>query len=163
VTKGGARVEVTLDGGVDVMAGAAALFRPSTRPVKTGGPDAMDRWTVVSYKLHDRLSEETPCFEATIALDGKKVIAASNRGTGGPDDFHALPGAPAGAVATLEADAKAWAGRFDAMAGDKAYREDASSWIDWSVNKKPFGVLAKDYFDEYNRMYDETTSPPGPQ
>jgi hypothetical protein len=159
VSKGGSgRIEVVEDGGIVVHRGPVAAFRPSSHPLNTGGPDEMDRWSVVSYKLHERMSQETPCFEAVIALNGKKVIAATNEGSGGPDLFHGLPGASNDVVERLEADAKAWAIRFDEKAADRRYSEDASSWIDWEVNKKPYGVPAKDYFDDHNRALEAMSS-----
>jgi hypothetical protein len=160
VTKAGTRTQVMQDGGVVLHSGSAAAFRPSTHPLKVGGPDDMDCWSVASYKLHERMSEETPCFEAVIVLDGRKVIAASNRGTGGSDEFHALPGAPNRVLDRFEAEAKAWAKRFDDKADDHKYSEDASSWLDWEVNKKPYGVPAKDYFDDRNRSFEEMMSQP---
>lgn len=159
VSKAGSdRVEVTEDGGIVIHSGPVSSFRPSTHPLKTGGPDEMDRWSVVSYKLKERLSRETPCFEAVIALNGKKVIAASNRGTGGSDDFNPLHAAPAKIIDMFEADAKAWAGRFDETASEGGYRQDASDWLDWSVNKKGFGVTAADYFSKVDDSSDEMKS-----
>lgn len=34
------------------------------------------------------LSEETPCFTATVYIDGKKAGEVSNRGQGGCNDYH---------------------------------------------------------------------------
>lgn len=34
------------------------------------------------------LSEETPCFTATVYIDGKKAGVVSNHGTGGPNNYH---------------------------------------------------------------------------
>lgn len=151
-------IDVTEDGGIVIHSGPMLSFRPSKHPLKTGGPDEMDCWSVVSYKLKERQSRETPCFEAVIALDGKKVITASNQGNGGCDDFHPLRGAPAGIVDRFEADARAWARRFVESANDGKYREDASDWLDWSVNKKGFGVTAEDYFSKNNQASDEMKS-----
>lgn len=35
-----------------------------------------------------RMSEETHCFSATVYIDGIKAGEVSNRGHGGPDEFH---------------------------------------------------------------------------
>lgn len=40
-----------------------------------------------SVKVNETLSEETHCFSATLYVNGKRVAAASNRGTGGPTDL----------------------------------------------------------------------------
>jgi hypothetical protein len=34
------------------------------------------------------MSEETECYNATLYIDGAKAGVVSNRGHGGPDDFH---------------------------------------------------------------------------
>lgn len=161
VSKGGSsRVQVIEDGGVFSHSGPISVFRPSTHMLKTGGPDEMDRWSVASYKLHEKMSDDTPCFEAVIALDGKKVISASNHGTGGCDDFHAFPGAPDGVVERFESESRAWVARFDTRADDSRFFECSSSWLDWEVNKKPYGVTASDFFEESNRLFEEAVSQP---
>lgn len=40
-----------------------------------------------NIKVHERLSEETTCFDASLYINGKKVGYANNRGTGGPTDY----------------------------------------------------------------------------
>jgi len=44
--------------------------------------------SVKAVKIHDGLSEETMCFEATLYIDGKKAASASNRGQGGCNEYH---------------------------------------------------------------------------
>lgn len=41
-----------------------------------------------NIKVVESLSDETNCFTATVYVDGKKIGELSNRGHGGPDDFH---------------------------------------------------------------------------
>jgi len=50
--------------------------------------DPTGRVTLLSYKRHPRMSDETTAFEATIVLDGKRVGTATNTGTGGPHRYH---------------------------------------------------------------------------
>lgn len=40
-----------------------------------------------NVRYHAGMSEETPCFEAVIYIDGVKACRVSNHGTGGPHDF----------------------------------------------------------------------------
>lgn len=49
-------------------------------------------------KVHKGLSQETTCYEAVLYVDGKKACHVSNRGEGGCDNQHWLPGAPRQAV-----------------------------------------------------------------
>lgn len=51
-----------------------------------------------NIKIHAGLSEETTCYEAVLYVDGKRACHVSNRGTGGCDDQHWLPGSPRQAV-----------------------------------------------------------------
>lgn len=44
--------------------------------------------TLRKIKIVERLSEETQCYTAELCLDGVKVADASNRGTGGSDDYY---------------------------------------------------------------------------
>jgi hypothetical protein len=45
------------------------------------------RISVKNYKVVAELSEETECYTATIYMDGKRIGKASNRGSGGPDEY----------------------------------------------------------------------------
>jgi len=44
--------------------------------------------TLQKVKIITAMSEETLCYTAVICLDGKPVATASNRGHGGPDEYH---------------------------------------------------------------------------
>lgn len=46
---------------------------------------------LTKFKFHPSFSEETNAYEATVTIDGVPVFTASNRGTGGADDYHPLP------------------------------------------------------------------------
>lgn len=41
-----------------------------------------------AIKHFPSMSEETDCYQASLYVDGKKIGTVSNRGTGGPDEFH---------------------------------------------------------------------------
>lgn len=51
-----------------------------------------------SVKHFKALSEETPCFEAVVYVDGKKAGVVTNQGQGGPNQYH-----PTSLYATLKA------------------------------------------------------------
>lgn len=43
-----------------------------------------------NVKVHKQLSEETDCFSATLYVNGQRCANVSNRGCGGPNEFHVL-------------------------------------------------------------------------
>lgn len=43
-----------------------------------------------NIKVHKQLSEETDCFSATLHVNGQRCAEVSNRGCGGPNEFHVL-------------------------------------------------------------------------
>ncbi|MGY3581941.1 hypothetical protein ACVIGB_001136 [Bradyrhizobium sp. USDA 4341] len=161
VSKGGSRkIEVIHDGGEHMASGSVSVFSLSDHPLKTDGPDAMDRWTLVNYKAFERMSEETTCFNAKVALNGKPVIEASNDGRGGCNMYRRLPGAPADVCDQLEADATAWRARLSGREFDRQYHENADQWIEWKADKQPYGVTGADYWAEFDRLLPpEPTSP----
>ena len=48
----------------------------------------MKKITLKSIKLHEGLSQETPCYTATVFLNGKKIAYTENNGYGGSDNIH---------------------------------------------------------------------------
>lgn len=46
--------------------------------------------TLSNIHYSARMSEETSCFTATVNIDGKPAFIATNRGTGGCDDYDRL-------------------------------------------------------------------------
>lgn len=44
--------------------------------------------TMKKIKVMASLSEETNCYSADLYVDGKRIGEVSNRGQGGPDEFH---------------------------------------------------------------------------
>lgn len=157
-------ITMVLDGGASEIKGHPSLFSASERPLPRDEPSAMDRWGVVSHKVSRALSEETVAFSATVTLDGKPVLHASNRGNGGCNSYHPLPGAPAGVARQLDADALAWAEHFG---GTPPHMERADEWLSWHVQERPFGKTALAHFAEEARARgvdpgDEPGGPAGP-
>lgn len=62
--------------------------------------------TLKNVRLNKRLSEETNCFSADVLVDGKKAFVATNRGCGGPNDYHPHSGDDYSAIRAVSAYAK---------------------------------------------------------
>ncbi len=58
---------------------------------------------VKSIKVAQWASEETTCYNATVYIDGKRAIAASNEGHGGCDMFHFFEGYTGPSLAEINA------------------------------------------------------------
>ena len=58
--------------------------------------------TLKKVKLHEELSEETPCFTADLYENGKLIAHVSNRGHGGCNDIHPAKGLKYQDVAHLD-------------------------------------------------------------
>ena len=151
VSKGGENVVVVLDGGRQESRGPAYLYHRSNHPLPVDPPSDMDRWAVTNYREVKALSEETPCFTATITYDGKPVLLADNRGQGGPNGYATHPKAPKGTKweTKLLDDAKAWAEQFGCAHPVPGETDD---WLDWHVTERPFGVTAAAHFANWNAM-----------
>ena len=63
--------------------------------------EAAARLTLKNLKVSPSLSEETTAYTATVCLDGKPVLLASNHGHGAADLFHRHPKATAADADTL--------------------------------------------------------------
>ena len=50
----------------------------------------MTEFTLKNIKYSDFASQETPCFKATLYMDGKRFCITGNDGQGGPDYYHPL-------------------------------------------------------------------------
>lgn len=117
-------------------------------------PSPMDKWSIRAYVADRRRSEETEAFSADILLDGKKVLVASNGGTGGCNLYRGD-----GAIEQrLEMDARAWARQF----GCELKYEAADIWVTWAGTLKPKGQLAKDFLPQLAEDLNLTASAPSP-
>ena len=65
-----------------------------------------EKFQLKSFKEMKSLSEETPCFSASLYYDGKKVCEVSNRGQGGCHDYRPCKGYTYKDIQKLETIAK---------------------------------------------------------
>ena len=144
VTKGGSfSATVIYDGGEYQVKGPVSLFRLSSHPLPTDAPSVMDKWGVKRYKEIPGHGDSAT-FHAYITLKGKKVLEAMNDGWGGPNSYHG-----GRAIENqLEEDAKEWGKQF----GCTHLNEMTSLWIDWYVNRRPFGVTAAQEMAEFEQI-----------
>lgn len=123
------------------------IARPSTKPLPKDEPSPMDDWSVVNYKAHPTMSEETICFEGQIAYKGVVVLQAKNTGKGGCNFYYG----DRKFQDRLAADAKDWCERFGYA---NPYEAD-DTWLTWAATGKKYGQLASDYL----KVYAEIDSP----
>lgn len=87
-----------------------------------------------SLKIHERMSEETVCFEAFMYWNGKNVGFAENSGKGAPTEYHFKDKA-------IEVEVMAWAAQqpvestdefaspFEMVLDALVYREDTAKQL----------------------------------
>jgi hypothetical protein len=135
------RVTVVQDGGEIELKGSPSAFHPSKHPlVLDDSVSPASRWGVSGYRVIPGHDDCTP-FAAKITLNGKPVFDAGNSGHGGCNEYHGRDRASQALVREFTADCRAWA---EQLGMQNAYEAD-SLWIDWTVNKRPFGSKAADY------------------
>ena len=141
VLKGGkGKITVICDGGKTQVTGLAAFFRKSNHPLPVDEPSIMDKYSIVKYK-NSGFGDETPQFNAEIALNGKVVMWASNNGQGGCNMYRG----DRIVREQFSADATEWGKQF----GYPYKIEVEDTWVEWAAREKIYGVLAVDYFKEY--------------
>lgn len=130
-------VNATHDGGDVTTVGHFSGFAPSSVPlVLDSVATPMDAYEVRNYRKI-RGHDDTQPFEANIYRNGRRVLAASDDGWGGGVAYEG----PEDDLQQLYADAGEWA----RINGDTPDNECAGIWIDWYVNRRPFGGLAANY------------------
>ena len=141
VLKGGKNtITIILDGGERQVVGPASACKKSTHPLPMDKPSVMDKYSIAKYK-DTGYGDETPQFNADIALNGEVVITAHNHGTGGCNIYRG----DRSVIEQFEADAKEWGEQF----GYPYKFEAHDTWVEWAAREKIYGVLAVDYFKNY--------------
>ncbi|WP_207462622.1 hypothetical protein [Azospirillum sp. SYSU D00513] len=151
VSKGGDKVVVIVDGAEEQSSGPARLYKKSDHPLAADPPSGMDKWAVVNYREHTRLTQETPCFEAIITYEGQAVLNAFNSGGGEPNRYNGWNFAK-----TRETDFEGrlreavaeWAQRFGNIA---KVPDPVDDWVDWYVHERPYGVKATMHFARWEK------------
>lgn len=152
VLKGGSgTITVVLDGGECQAQGHASSFRKSNHPLPVDTePSPMDDYAVTGYK--EFASPDGGGFNAFVTYKGKKILSVHDAGQGGEVEYHGV--GKDGAYwnspeeKKFKEDAKAWAIQFGNRNGFGA----ADCWIEWYVWKRPYGVTARTYWEEFERM-----------
>lgn len=118
--------------------------------------------TLKNVKYAEFASEETACFDATVYVDGKRFCTVSNRGQGGPNDFHPIK--PQNWY-DMENDIRIYGKRInpnavdthdEAQAYDKANGFDRNE-MGWDAYSKAFdeGLLGETKYDAFDRAVDK--------
>ena len=151
VSRGGAgKITVIMDGGEFQVTGHAPIFRKSDKPLAVDTePSPMDDYGMVGYKEFS--SPDGGGFNAFITYKGKKILSAHDGGHGGEVEIHSVKKGShywnSPEQVKFQEDAKAWALQF----GDKDGFGAVDCWIEWYAHKRPYGVTAKMYWEEFNR------------
>lgn len=111
----------------------------------------MKDWTIKGYKVNEKLSNETLCFEATIYKNGKKVILAANRGTGGSTDYYPLGEEGRKIINEFEEKIKEWAQFY----GLKQKFEIEDIWIAYKTEEEAMGISMEEFIKKQNDIYDD--------
>jgi hypothetical protein len=158
VEKGGTKISVVYDEGTMVCKGPASLFKVIAKPEMKEEPSVMDDWTVVGFKEHKDMSEETVAFTGKVAFRGKVVFEVSNRGHGGCMDIYLIASnlisdnsdvKSKSLLEKFQKDAVAWAKQFG-LKGEPI--EVDESWVLWFATERPLGITAKKYFENHNQL-----------
>lgn len=163
VERAGTKVTAILDGGAEKVSGPSVWFRPSTKPLPTEPPSAMDPYAVVSFKEHRQLSEETMAFSATITKLGRKLAHVSNEGTGGSNRYAVVDRAAGRDILDeLHQHAREWG---VATIG-RVLPEATDLWVEWCTTSRPYAVTAREYLADLSEPNGGAPSPtpdPPPQ
>ena len=146
-TKPNGKVTVVMDGGNFETTGVGpdGGYRLSKHPLPVDEPSVMDKWSITRYK-NTGFGDETPQFNAEIALNGKVVILARNSGQGGCNMYYRNPPMPIdGGIEQFIKDATEWGKQFGYPYDFEAH----DTWVEWAAREKIYGVLAVDYFKKY--------------
>ncbi len=140
VVKGGTkRVVVACDDGENEVVGPATAFQPSKKAPPKDDPSPLDRWGIKGYKTAG--GDETVRFTATITLDGKPVLVASNGGRGANNHYAPYDERTSNSfrenLTQLEQDVKAAIEQF----GGGLKWEVVDFWVLWK-GEYPFQTFA---------------------
>jgi len=147
VVRGGSKkVTVTIDGNEQQASGSPACFQHSDHPLPKDKPNSMDKWGVTSYKEIEGHGD-TATFHAKLTLDGKIVGNAMNDGWGGCNCYHFKDSE---IEKQFYSDCKAWCTQF----GYADMLEPDSTWVDWYVTDRPYGVTAETVIQNFKKEID---------
>jgi len=153
VERGGKRrVTVVIFGEPNkAVKGSPICFTPTEFDIpEDPSPDPMAGYEVRKHRIIPKLCDDTIAYHAEVWKDGKRILDASNNGSGGPDSFYPTQkGKTYAVVKQFEDNADAWAREC----GLKNPFESGGMWIDWYINHRPYGETARDYMQEFAGKY----------
>ena len=137
VLRGGKKLKVVIDGGINIVEGPAGLFYHSNKELPKDPPNPMDKWSIKKYKAIE--GNDGYCFSAIIYYEEKPVLEVHNSGNGGPNVYYGL--SDARYMKELENATKAWVKQFN----NDDHFEIEDLWVEWYVSQRPYGVTAEMY------------------
>ena len=143
VLKGGKRqITVIHDGGKYQTKGCADHFHYSDKPLPNATEkNVMEQFSVKNYKEIEGHGD-SPTFSCKICFGGRPILAASNSGWGGPNEYHGINKYLSNDwESKAEKLAQEWV--KDATGQDKTY-EALDLWIAWEITERPYGIPAKE-------------------
>ena len=132
-----------------------------------------------SLKIHDKMSEETVCFEASMCWNGKRVGFARNSGQGAPTEWHFDRREVEAEVMALAATQPVefeseFQSRFETILDEIVYREDNIKQLSkmcrkglayrlktdpqgqWTIMNRPYSAeLARELKDQHGDALDK--------
>jgi hypothetical protein len=144
VTKGGNKPSVVYENGTLEIKGHASLFTEiDDSKFEKDEPSVMDKWSVVSFKEHKELSDESTAFSAYIALNGKKIFCVKHDGCGGEMTTHSVDTYDKKISDLFDKDVLTWAKQFGMTWKPFCLDEE---WVLWFAEEKPLKINAKQHF-----------------
>lgn len=150
-------LKVVADGGRKKYTVPFTRLRFSSKALPKDPPNAMDSWQISKFTELREVTSDTVAYSATILLEGRPAISASNAGHGAPDRFAPMNG-DYGLVLDFKASVRQWLADHGVNEGEIA--DEENFWISYRAKFAPYGVIAEqaiaDYFGEHSENTDES-------
>ncbi len=135
---------VVIDGMEQEYGVPVSMLRPSQTQPPKDEPSPIDRWGLAGYK--EAGGEETVRFECYVTYDGKKVLIASNGGTGGCNHYSPLEAGGMKHLDRLRKDVEAAVKQF----GGKEKYEPEDCWLGWKASFSRF-LTFRQYLAQWDK------------
>lgn len=146
VIKGGnKKIEVMLDNKEGIITGMPFLFNKTKKELPKDTPTIMDNYSIKNWHEIEGHGDSRT-FDADIYHQGKKVIRVSNDGWGGENFYTEYEN---GSINKLRKDIQTWKEQL----GFKFKDDVTELWIEWYKYGKPYGKLAVDELNNYEKLF----------